>query len=367
MGIKEKIMYPDYGNNLVNIPNSILKWFGLPLRGKSHETIDKLLEKDYKNVVLLLLDGMGTFIMEENLNADGPFRQHFKESISTVFLPTTVAATTSAITGLHPCEHGWLGWESYIPQIDKNVVMFLNTIQNTEIQAADYNVGHTFLKYESVVEIINKSGGLAYSSMPFLPPFPQDLDSILDRIKSLCSEEGKKYIYAYWNQPDGVMHKTGIKSSDSRSCLKEIEEKVNKVVDNLEDTLVIITADHGHIDNRTKILDDYPEIVDCLVRTPSLEPRAINFFIKDGMNDKFISLFNKEFGEDFMLLSKEEYLSKKLMGEGKYHEHFLSMLGDYIAVAVSDLSVFFSEEPLVSMHGGLTEKEMLVPLVIYEK
>lgn len=367
MGIKEKIMYPDYSNNLVNIPNSMLKWFGLPLRGKSHETIDKLLEKDYKNVVLLLLDGMGTYVMEELLCPDGPFRKHLKESVSTVFLPTTVAATTSAITGLHPCEHGWLGWESYIPQIDKTVVMFLNIIQNTNIQAADYNVGHTYLSYKSVVDLINEAGGEAYSSMPFLPPYPQDLDSILDRIKSLCNEEGKKYIYAYWNQPDGIMHNCGINSSEAQECIREVENKVNSLAESLEDTLVIITADHGHINNRVKLLSDYPDIEDCLIRTPSLEPRAINFFVKDGMNEKFVSLFNKEFGEDFILLAKEELLSKKLMGDGKYHEHFVSMLGDYIAIAVSDLSVYFSEAPLKSMHGGLTEKEMLVPLVIYEK
>ena len=71
--------------------------------------VDNLLKKDYKNIVVLLLDGLGTCIMESNLKEDGFLRTHFIESISTVFPPTTVAATTSVMSGLQPIEHAWLG------------------------------------------------------------------------------------------------------------------------------------------------------------------------------------------------------------------------------------------------------------------
>ena len=37
-------------------------------------------------------------------------------------------------------------------------------------------------------------------------------------------------------------------------------------------------------------LNDYPEIVDCLERNTSLEPRAVNFFIKDGKKEIFKNL-----------------------------------------------------------------------------
>ena len=49
----------------------------------------------------------------------------------------------------------------------------------------------------------------------------------------------------------------------------------------LKNTLVSVTADHGHIDSRGVALTDYPNIMECLVRMPSIEPRALNFFVKE--------------------------------------------------------------------------------------
>ena len=93
----------------MNLSNSILSKFGAPTVGKTLPLVDNLLKKDYKNIVVLLLDGLGTCIMESNLKEDGFLRTHFIESISTVFPPTTVAATTSVMSGLQPIEHAWLG------------------------------------------------------------------------------------------------------------------------------------------------------------------------------------------------------------------------------------------------------------------
>ena len=83
-------------------------------------------EKESKNVIVLLLDGMGKLILEESLDEKGSFRSHLAGSYNSVFLSTTVAATTSILSGQQPCEHSWLGWDCYYPQIDKNVTVFLN-------------------------------------------------------------------------------------------------------------------------------------------------------------------------------------------------------------------------------------------------
>ena len=87
----------NYENCIVNLSNSILSNFGVIPVGKTLPLVDNLLKKDYKNVVIILLDGLGTCIMGSNLKEDGFLRTHFAESISTVFPPTTVAATTSVI------------------------------------------------------------------------------------------------------------------------------------------------------------------------------------------------------------------------------------------------------------------------------
>lgn len=364
---KNNIIWPDYNNCIANLPNSILKKFGIKTVGETLPLMDKYLKKDYRNIVLLLLDGMGKTILENHLNEAGPFRTHLAGIYKSVFLSTTVAATTSAMSGLQPCEHSWLGWDCYYPQIDKNVTVFLNTIQGTKEQAADYNVASTYTPYENVVTKIKNAGGQAYGCAPFLPPFPQDFKGICDSIKELCNEPGKKYIYAYWNQPDGLLHRKGCTSKIVGEALESLEKGVSKLADELEDTLVIVTADHGHIDTDFVVLQDYPNIMDCLIRLPTLEPRALNLFVKEDEKKFFEQEFNKEFGEKFILMPMEEVIGKKLFGTGVPHKNFREMLGNYLAIATGDLTIYYTDERWKSMHGSLTEDEMLIPLIIFEK
>lgn len=55
-----------------------------------------------------------------------------------------------------------------------------------------------------------------------------------------------------------------------------------------------------------------------------------------------------------------------LFGTGIPHATFRAMLGDYLAIAISDLSIYYIEERWVSMHGSVTEEEMLIPLIVLE-
>ena len=68
--LKSNLIWPDYNNCIANLPNSILKKFGAEPAGDSLPLADKYLEKDYKNIVLLLLDGMGISILERHLKED---------------------------------------------------------------------------------------------------------------------------------------------------------------------------------------------------------------------------------------------------------------------------------------------------------
>ena len=45
--------------------------------------------------------------------------------ITTVFPATTVAATTTMLTGLNPCETAMLGWNMYYKGIDKIITTFI--------------------------------------------------------------------------------------------------------------------------------------------------------------------------------------------------------------------------------------------------
>ena len=366
-----KIKYPDYNNCITNLACSILKEFGASKEGEqSLKICDELSQKQYKNIVVLLLDGMGTAIINQNLDKNGFFAKHLLTTYSSVFPPTTVAATTSIDSGKNPAQHSWLGWECYYKEIDKNVTVFLNTEAGTQEQTADFPVAHTYCGYDSVVQRINAAGGQAYYATPFAEPYPTDFTAICERVEDLCKMDGKKYIYAYWNEPDGIMHKKGCYHEDSVKVLQQLEKQVEELCEKLQDTLVIVTADHGHIDSEAVAIVDYPEILDCLVRLPSIEPRALSLFVKEGMEQQFEAAFQKEFGSKFLLLTKGAVKEQKLFGTGQEHSVFDSMLGDYLAVGTDNLTIFNTREErdaFIGVHAGLTEEEMMIPLIVVTK
>ena len=70
------------------------------------------------------------------------------------------------------------------------------------------------------------------------------------------------------------------------------------------------------------------------------------------------------------ILSKDEVKKQKLFGPGVEHPQFDGMLGDYLAVATGDLSIFNTQEEkekFIGVHAGLTKEEMEIPLIVVEK
>ena len=89
-----QVQKPDYQNSILNLVNSILHNYGAPHRYTTLPEADEILKKDYRHVVLLVLDGMGVSVLERFLPEESFLRSHFQKEISSVFPPTTVAATT---------------------------------------------------------------------------------------------------------------------------------------------------------------------------------------------------------------------------------------------------------------------------------
>lgn len=305
-----KIVYPNYNRCVVNLSNSILKYFEADCYHNSLKEIDKILErKKYKNVVLILNDGLGSKILERNLSKDAFLVKHKLTDITSVFPATTTAATTSVITGLNPVEHGWLGWNLYVKDIDKTVAMYLNTIKDTEIPAAEYNVAHKFLPYKSIFDNINEKGKYkAYRISPYgdVKYGFENPDEMYKRIYELCQLEGKKFLYCYNNNPDYLMHEIGVNNEEVKNKIQYINDKTEELCFSLKDTLVIVIADHGLVDAKYEYLVNYPTIMETLIRETSIESRATTFFVKNNMKDIFVREFNKYFENDFVLLTKKE-------------------------------------------------------------
>ena len=114
---------------------------------------------------------------------------------------------------------------------------------------------------------------------------------------------------------------------------------------------------------------DYPDIVETLSKTTSLEQRAISFHIKDGKKDEFVKLFKKYFGKYFNLYTKEDVIESNLFGDGTPHPLFKDALGDFIAIAEDENKTLLmsDDDILVSQHAGYSADEIYIPLIIIDK
>lgn len=369
-----EVLRPDYNNCIVNLACSILKEFGAPARHNGLPLMDRVLSHGpFKNVVVILLDGLGVSIMENALEPDGFLRSHFIDGYSSVFPPTTVASTTSLQSGLYPCEHAWLGWDVYFQELGKSVTVFRNVDTETNKKSADYHVGQTFRPFKSVARLVSESPAdcEGYCSTPFNDPYPKSFKGVLRRAKKLCREDGRKFIYCYCEEPDHTLHRMGTGSEESKKIIRKLEKRLELFCSEVTDTLVVVTADHGHMNTENVCIEDFEDLTGYLDKVISLEPRAVSFFIKSGMYLEFEKAFNSHFSTNFKLYTREQIISDGLFGpsDSDPHPAFHDSLGDYIAVATGNVSIFGdyeSSKELISNHAGLTKDEMLIPFISVE-
>ena len=383
--MEKSIILPNYEHCILNLITSILKNYNVETKHKSLESMDNILNNKYKNVVFIILDGMGEHILEK-VSPAGYFRKKEIDCITSVYPSTTTAALTTYYSGKPPYETGWIAWSQYFKEYGRDIDMLSHRESYTsrDLKNARINVFDTIVKYKSVFEQIEEAlpNIKAYEITPSYSDKrakrsirADSIDEIIMNIETLCKNPDEKFILAYCDNPDGLLHKFGTDSEEVKEFIENTERKIEDMCKNLtEDTVVIISADHGHKDiNKAYSILDYPEIQKCLISLPTLESRVVTFWVKEDMKEEFVKNFNKNFENDFWLMTKEEFLEKNMLGFGKKHPKIDDFIGNYIALSISDsiikLENYLTEGKKLkkSTHCGLTKEEMEVPVIIIKK
>ena len=379
---KEQYAFPNYEHSILNLINTILKYYDVKTKYKSLSKLDNKLKKKYKNIVFIILDGMGKHILN-NISPKGFFMKNLIDTITSVCPSTTTAAITTYYSGKPPIETGWIAMSQYFKEYGRALEMLRRTDSYTgeKIKNAKMDV-FDLIKYTTIYEQIEKASPKvkAYEINPTFCDARSkrniNADSIklmCDSIDAICNNKDNNFILAYSDKPDTLLHKYGCNSNEVKEFILNSEKEIERLCDrlNCNDTLVIISADHGHKDiEKVYDITELQDIQNCLIMPPSLESRAVTFWVKEEKRKKFEDIFYKKFKNEFLLFTKEEFLEKNLLGIGKKHKKVDDFLGNYVAISIGSsiikLGTNISKEKVnkKSTHCGFTKEEMEVPLIV---
>ena len=383
----EDIVLPNYDHCILSTMTSFLKYYNVDTEHKSLDLLDiELSKKKYKNVIFIILDGMGEHILN-NISKNGYFNNNKIDCVTSVYPSTTTAALTAYYSGKTPYETGWIAWSQYFKEYGRALDMFSHneSYRIEPLYRPKKDVFKTDMQYESIFNRIEKASPNV-KTFEIEPAYAErrgnrritaeNMDEIALNVKDICTLDGEKFILAYCDNPDGLLHKYGTDSDEARDFVLDAENKIKELRDALsDDSIIVVSADHGHknIEKSYSIID-YPELWECFLMPPSFEARVLNFYIKESMKEAFEQRFNKLFGKEFWLMNRDEFLNKrKFLGTGIKHHKIDDFVGDYIAMSVAGsmirIETFLADGKPVkkSTHCGLSKDEMEVPVIVLKK
>ncbi len=367
--IMKKFIVPDFRNSIVNISATLAEFLGAPNQNAILPILKDELCKGYQNVVFLCFDGLGIYPLRKNLDETDFLLQNLRQTLVSTFPSTTTNATRSLLTNQLPLEHGWFGWSMHFASIRRNVDIYLGRDSATH-EAVDFSscpLGMADYYFDQA------NGGCAVNTV--FPPYIQvkhpernrsfqTPEGFWDAIEEICRKPGRQFIYAYYPELDSIMHKHGVDSPEAWCGIREVSHRLEILHGSMDDTLFIVSADHGQIDIAGYVnLYEDQTLTDLLEIYPFMEARAPAFLVKKGREQAFEQYFQEKYGEDFILFKSAELAAKGYFGD---RGDRADLLGDYLAAGT-----YTHKQALLTPkstrykghHTSLTE-EMEVPLIL---
>ena len=372
-------MLPDYaGGSLVNLVASIVEACG----GKPvHAPLRALRLERTANVVLLIVDGLGDNFLRRH-GAGGELARRRKAAMTSVFPSTTASAITTSYTGRTPLEHGLTGWFTYFGEAGcvAAPLPFRSRGDNETLRARGFSAERAFpgrtifndVPVRSVVvthkDIVDSDYNVRHCAGAGRHAYGT-LEEMVDGIVAAVKSSGeRKLVYAYWPEYDAVSHRFGHESPEALARLAAIDEAFGVLVARLSgtDTAVVVTADHGFIDAEDCL--EPPAEISSLLRFPFCGERRVAYchVHSPGEFMKRAKDWIQDRGE---VRPSDELVAQGWFGPGTPHARLAERIGDVAIVmggrhTVKDWTPGEPRHLHLGNHGGTSEDEMLVPLIL---
>ncbi len=404
----DEIVFPYYhGLSIRNLAHTVVRLLDdqPPAAGLGTSPLDgqlwEGLQGNVRRVVLFVTDGLGWRLLQEIIAEDPATAQVVADLTGdgtltpiTSIAPSTTAAALPAIwTGAGPAATGMIGTRLFLREFGVLASMLhyfpLKGRHRGEV-LEDWGLDFdTFLPLETLGEALKARSIPAYLLLQ-KELYGSGLSRIMHRgIKRVVRHYGytdlwielrnllhktrrnKCFVNIYWGAVDGVSHLSG---SVSEQAITEIRRQLTDLRDTLaakgvadRRTLFMLAADHGHapVPDYTDV-NDHPALVDAL-RGVGGEGRFAHLYLRHDYRQPTIDYVRAHLGATVAPLLPSEALDAGLFGPEPPYRETGPRLGDLSLIARQGACI--GDRPRhsntsVSRHGGLSEREMLVPLLM---
>jgi hypothetical protein len=400
---------PDYdGGSLLNVAATVLDVLGArdetdpaPLRA-----LHPALREGVRQVVLVLADGLGLGQFQALCtNGDTPFIASLLErarsgdraqliEATTIFPSTTAAAITTLNTARTPQEHGNIAYFIWLEEFAQVTQMLRwgPGITRRGSYFDDRSVDpREYVKVGSVHARIRQRGGQSWVIEPEI--FRMEamtrmhaaeagyagyaLPSTMSvRLRQLLDQRpwggAPGYVYAYWAGIDTAGHLHGPRSAEHATEAALFDAALRRALGDRPpgDTLVILTADHGHAATDPNRLIDLigDEQLRGMLRNPIAgEPRLA--FLHTDEPDRVKQHLERRYPGTFFVIDRDEAIDAGLFGRGdpevarRRIGEVCAMLGDDRAASI--VKVDGQTFRHYGSHGGMSPEEMRIPVLAW--
>lgn len=342
-----------------------------------------------KNIVLVVIDGLGMDTLQR-LGPGGHLHRHLAGGLTSVFPSTTATAATCLLTGQTAQQHGLTGWHMFFREIGCILAVLPLFPRHGGPRLRECGVDPDLLlrahplfprlsRPGHVVSpkfIINSDFNLLHSAGAERHAYEgvaEFFASIRDVVKT---GRGRQYLHAYYPTLDSLAHEYGIASAEVAKCFAILDAGFGQLLQDLRgsDTLVLVTADHGFIDTtpaQSLNLAQYPDLAATLALPLCGERRAAWCYVRPQLAWRFEQCVAEQLADVAWLYRSEDLIAKGWFGRGPAHPKLAERIGDYALIMKDNWTLgdtLPGEKPyhLIGVHGGVSQAEMQVPLIMAE-
>lgn len=383
--------WPDYAAGGITALSRAVHAF---LDGSAQEPPLDVIEWDgAEKVVLLVLDGLGWTQLNYAFEAGAAptLRDLAGEGgllkLTTTLPSTTATALVSLHTGLSPIEHGYVGTRLFLEEVGIIADMLTLTVLGSETSVLSLGLarddlvsGETLLSaarkqdlgaYALTREEFRKGG---FTQILYQGGEIEGYRSVADLLGTLtriCRQGGRGLVCAYWGSVDQACHLQGSRSGAFLATLTRFDSHLRKeFVDRANGrVLLLVTADHGHVDcppERTVELTEHPDLLATLAMPPTGDARLPYLYAKEGRLEALLDYLDHHLEDVADWILAEEALNAGLFGPYTTSKR-KGRLGDVILLPRENYCFTHAGLPgpqeFIGRHGGPSSQEMVVPLL----